>query len=269
MTVGLAAIFALYIPNKPATMRWLTPLERDRLLYRLEADRATKDYSDEMSTSQAFRLAITDVKVWLVAIALTVNFIPAGVTSFFPIVVADLGFNRAISLALTAPPYILCVFVITWMGWHSDKTQERTIHICCAFTVTIVANIIALSTTKIAPRYVAMMLMPASFYSSSITILSWMSSTIVGPHVKRAIAIAIINAVSNSPNIWTAYLYYQPPRYPVAFAVNLAASVMLIVVVLGKRTYLANLNRLLDKGEDLGPNGPTKNQVEAGFRFQL
>jgi hypothetical protein len=187
----------------------------------------------------------------------------------FPIVVAELGFNRKVSLALTAPPYFLCVVVITLMGWHSDKKQERTLHIVCAFTVTIIANVLAVSTTKIGPRYLAMMLMPASFYSSSIIILSWMSSTIVGPHVKRAIAIAIINSVSNTPNIWTAYLYFNGPRYIVAFIVNLVASCLLIAVVVAKRFYLAHLNKKLDRGDDLGPNGPTRTQVEAGFRFQL
>ena len=96
-----------------------------------------------------------------------------------------------------------------------------------------------------------------------------MSSTIVGPHVKRAIAIAIINSVSNSSNIWTSYLYFNAPRYLVAFIVNLVASVLLICIVVAKRFYLASLNKKLDRGEDLGPNGPTKTQIEAGFRFQL
>lgn len=191
------------------------------------------------------------------------------ISSVFPIVVAQLGFTRKVSLALTAPPYLLCVVVISIMGWHSDKVQERTIHIVCAITVTIIANVLAVVTTKTAPRYIAMMLMPASFYSSSIIILSWMSSTIVGPHVKRAIAIAIINSVSNSSNIWTSYLYFNGPRYLVAFIVNLAASVLLILIVVAKRFYLANLNKKLDRGEDLGPNGPSKIQIEAGFRFQL
>lgn len=114
-----------------------------------------------------------------------------------------------------------------------------------------------------------MMLMPASFYSSSIIILSWMSSILVGSNVKRAIGIAIINAVSNSSNIWTSYLYTNSPRYVLAFSVNLAASVLLIVIVICLHFYLRRLNKKLDRGEDLGKNGPSALQVESGFRFQL
>lgn len=270
MTVGFGIVFAVIIPNTPGTFMLLNDQEKDYAVYRLEADRATKDASDEISTMAAFKLAVTDPKVWFVAIALVVNFVASAVTNFFPIVISQMGFkSRTISLALTAPPYLLCVIVISIVGWHSDKVQERTFHVVCAFTVTIIANVIAVATTNTAARYVAMMLMPASFYSSSIVILSWMASTITGPHVKRAIAIAIINAVSNTSNIWTAYLYFGAPRYLVAFIVNLIASVLLICIVLTKRWYLKRQNDKLDRGEDLGPNGPTPVQVEGGFRFQL
>lgn len=85
---------------------------------------------------------------------------------------------------------MLCVFVIILNGLHSDKTQEvrllksfsvsrystetdrhhssiyqRYLHIACPLVITVVANILAVATTKTAPRYVAMMLMPASFYA--------------------------------------------------------------------------------------------------------
>lgn len=270
MTVGIGLVFIFIIPNTPATFRLLNPQEKDYAVYRLEADRVTKDASDEMSTMAAFKLAVTDPKVWFVAIALVVNFVASAVTNFFPIVISQMGFkSRTVSLALTAPPYLLCVVVISIVGWHSDKVQERTFHVVAAFSVTILANVIAVATTNTAARYVAMMLMPASFYSSSIVILSWMASTITGPHVKRAIGIAIINAVSNTSNIWTAYLYFGAPRYLVAFIVNLIASVLLICIVLAKRWYLKRQNDKLDRGEDLGPNGPTPVQVEGGFRFQL
>lgn len=47
---------------------------------------------------------------------------------------------------------------------------------------------------------VAMMLMPASFYSSSIVQLSWISGSLSQPAVKRAASIALINCICNTPN---------------------------------------------------------------------
>jgi hypothetical protein len=45
-----------------------------------------------------------------------------------------------------------------------------------------------------------MMLMPGSCYSAAIVILSWVTGTLSQPAVKRASAIALINAVCNTPN---------------------------------------------------------------------
>lgn len=52
---------ATYIPNKPATMRWLTRQETDQLLFRLEQDRGTQDATDEITTKRASWLSLTDV----------------------------------------------------------------------------------------------------------------------------------------------------------------------------------------------------------------
>jgi len=86
-------------------------------------------------------------------------------------------------------------------GWHSDKTQERYLHIVIPMGVTVIAMIIAVSTLNTAGRYIAMCLMPTSFYAAGIIILSWIAGSIPQPKVKRAIAISLINAVCNTPNV--------------------------------------------------------------------
>ena len=270
MTFGLASIFAFIIPNTPRHIRWLTPIEKDQLFYRLECDRGSKDATDEVSVGRAFYLAIVDPKTWLLCLVLQFNYIAASVTNFFPVVVAGLNFNRTTTLALTAPPYILCCIAIIINGWHSDKKRERALHIIVPFVITIVGNVITLSTTSIAPRYVAMCLLPPSFYSASIVILSWISSSITGPAVKRAIVYALINCLCNTPNIWTSYLYGDNgPRYILAFSVDLAASVGTIIAAAATWYYLRRENAKLDIGEDTGKSGPSQVQIEAGFRYQL
>lgn len=269
MTVGIALIFATFLPNKPESMMWVTDTEREALLYRLALDRGTKDASDELTLGQSAWLAVSDPKAWLVCLALTLAWVASAVTNFFPIVTQSLGFNRTTTLGITAPPYILGIICIVLVGWHSDKTGERAFHIVGPFVVCIIANVIALATPNVAARYFAMMLMPASFYSAGMVLLSWVGTTVVGPNSKRAIALAMINAISNTSNIWTSYLYFDKPRYIVAFSVNLAASVGVILVILFLRQYLVRLNRRLERGEDLGVQGPSEVQKEAGFRFLL
>lgn len=58
-------------------------------------------------------------------------------------------------------------------GFWSDRTQSRFLHLVCPLFITLIANIVAVSSLNIAARYVAMMLLPALIYSSAVVILSW------------------------------------------------------------------------------------------------
>ncbi|WVW85207.1 hypothetical protein I302_107245 [Kwoniella bestiolae CBS 10118] len=269
MTVGLAFVFATFIPNTPETVRWVTPQERDRLVYRLQLDRSSKDATDEVSVGSAFKMAVSDPKTWLLCAVLQLDFIAASVTNFFPVVVNGLGFNRTITLAITCPPYLICCFVIVINGWHSDRKNERFLHVVIPICFVVLGNIIAVSTTNTAARYVAMCILPSGFYSASTVILSWISSSMTGPAIKRAIVYALINALCNTPNIWTSYLYYNSPRYVTAFAVDLAAAVGAIGMACVLYMYLKKQNRKIERGEDMGKHGPTRLQVETGFKYQL
>ena len=90
---------------------------------------------------------------------------------------------------------MLCVITMLINGYFSDRAQKRFVFIVGPLCITLVANIIAVSTLNIAARYVAMMLLPASFYSAAVVILSWISGSLNQPAVKRASAIALINSV--------------------------------------------------------------------------
>ncbi|ORY30756.1 putative nicotinamide mononucleotide permease [Naematelia encephala] len=270
ITVFLAIIIACIIPNKPETMRWLTDVERAQLVHRLQIDRATVDATDETTIRQAFVLAVTDPKTWLLCGVEQMICIAASVTNFFPIVVKGLGFNTTITLVISAPPYLLCCVFMIINGWHSDKKQERTLHIIIPFCVTIIGNVIALSTTNVAARYFAMCILPPSFYGAFVIVISWISSSMTGPHIKRAIVFALINCLCNTPNIWTSYLYgNNGPRYIAAFSVDLAAAVGCVLFAAGTHLYLRRQNAKLDRGESLGQSGPTQIQIEGGFRYQL
>jgi hypothetical protein len=86
------------------------------------------------------------------------------------------------------------------------------------------------------------------------------------PALKRAASIAAINAVANSVNIWTSYLYRSAPRYLPAFLTNLAAMALAVCIATATRVYLSRENAKMDRGEDLGRNGPTESQKSAGYR---
>jgi hypothetical protein len=146
---------------------------------------------------------------------------------------------------------------------------ERYLHIALPLIITVLANIIAVSTLNVGARYFAMCIMPLSFYSSAICQLSWISGSLSQPAVKRAASIAIINAICNTPNIWTSYLYYDSPRYVAAFSVNLGAAVVAFASATATYLYLRRQNQLMDQGKPLGRSGPTSVQQANGFRYML
>jgi hypothetical protein len=59
------------------------------------------------------------------------------------------------------------------------------------------------------------------------------------------------------------------PRYLLAFGVDLAASVGVIIAAALTWWYLRRENAKIERGQSTGINGPTQVQIEAGFRYQL
>lgn len=93
--------------------------------------------------------------------------------------------------------------------------------------------------------------------------------SVTQPAVKRAAAIALVNCVCNTPNIWTSYLYYDGPRYVAAFAVNLDAALIAIAFATLAWVYLKRENRKIGQGKRLGKSGSRQRQRAAGFRYLL
>ncbi|KLU90229.1 nicotinamide mononucleotide permease [Magnaporthiopsis poae ATCC 64411] len=270
MTTGLAAAFAFVLPNSNKKIATLSQLECEWVQWNFVSDQGQEDNSDEITAMRGLTLALTDAKTWLLCGILYATYIVGAVVNFFPSVVGGLGYDRNTTYGLTAPPFILCVICMLANGFHSDRTQERFWHIVAPLFVTLAANVIAVSTLSTGARYTAMMLLPASLYSSTVVTLSWITGTLAQPASKRASAIALINALCNTPNIWASYLYGGGPRYLVAFIVNLAATGVAIGFAAATRVYLGRQNAKIERGEeDLGKNGPTPAQVAGGFRYLL
>jgi len=278
-TVVVAAAAFFILPNFSTTTKWLSEQERQLAVYRLQADVGEAETEDEQfGFFHGFILCLKDYKTYLLLGTLFGITSSASVTNFFPTVVATLGYNKINTLLLTAPPYILAFITASFNAWHADKTGERFFHIVLPLCVSLVAFILAAATKATAPRYVAMMLMPASFYMSFVVTLAWISNTLVRPQSKRAASLALINCLSNTTSIYASYMYTSNfgPRYTIAFIVNCVTAVMAISAALGLRIVLGRLNKKLDRGEYVpgvpmgaaaGGNG--KDGKQKGFRFLL
>lgn len=157
LTVGVAIIFAVLIPNLPQNSWQFSSIQRDYAVWRLEAEAG--DVEAPVSMKTGFVMAVTDIKTYYLMGILSLTYVAGAVNSFFPSVVKTLGFSSNMTLILTAPPFLLCTIVMFINGWHADRTRDRFWHIAGPLTVTILSMVIAISTTNTAARYFAMMLM--------------------------------------------------------------------------------------------------------------
>lgn len=192
VTIGVAFGAYFILPDFPRTTSWLTEEEQQLAAWRLEEDVGEDDRAD--SEQQTFwhgaKLAFLDVKTYVLVrahlhsslhrsplcssslqsnadtkhpppktIMLFCIVSSGSVTNFFPTVVRTLGYNDIITLLLTAPPYVLAVFVTLINAWHADKTGERYLHVTLPLCVAMAAYILAASTSSLTPRYISMMLM--------------------------------------------------------------------------------------------------------------
>lgn len=133
----------------------------------------------------------------------------------------------------------------------------RSLHIVYPLCAVIAAIILTLATTNTGARYFALMIMVPGSYGCFQVSNAWVASVAARPKQKRAIALAMSNAVGNTSLVWTPYLYPASAgsRYTVAWSVNIALYVVCIAVSLALRVVLQRQNKRMEGVEaeaDLG-----------------
>ena len=115
--------------------------------------------ADSMTTVQSLKAVATDYKVYILALSLTSMVIALSFNQFFPTLTRTLGYSSTVSLLLCAPPFFFATLMAFLVARHSDKTQERAMHIVIPLCFGLVGFIIAMSTEVLAARYVSLFLM--------------------------------------------------------------------------------------------------------------
>ncbi|KAJ8474746.1 hypothetical protein ONZ45_g15847 [Pleurotus djamor] len=214
LTIFVAVLAIFILPDFPTTTPWLSPMERRLAMRRMEEDVGVGDQGETELTPHdkpdtpnrfsghfhGFWLAITDWKVWWLAVTLTSQVVALSFNAYFPTLSATMGFDTTVSLLLCAPPFVFTAIFAFVLSRHSDKTNERFFHITFSLGLGVVGFIIAICTMNTAARYVSLFLMAQS-YAGFVVLYAWMSNSFPRPPSKRAVALALMNAVSQLGNI--------------------------------------------------------------------
>lgn len=115
------------MPEYPHNAKFLTPIQRDLAVWRIESESGAAEGTVEPSTWQPFLAALKDPKIWMLIFMNMMSQCQGSIANFFPSIVQSLGYNRTISLLLTAPPYVLAGGVYYMISWYSDVSRSRRV----------------------------------------------------------------------------------------------------------------------------------------------
>lgn len=268
ITVAIAIMAVFVLPDMPGNSRFLTTEEREFAVNRLKLDSglSLSPNDEEGTPMQGLIMAVKDVKVWVLVFMLTAVTTGVGFNQFFPTIVGSLGYSHTVTLLLTAPIWFFAFVMCLLNGLHSDRTQERTLHIIIPLVFGIVGFIIASTTTNLGARFFALFI-EASSYAGYTCVLGWIAPSIPTPKYKKAVALALINAFSQLGNISASYVWPKKwgPKYWQSNTISSAMFVACIILVLLHRTMLKMENKELDRIKaDVLSNGGVEEDAKMG-----
>lgn len=285
ITVFVALIAMLILPDFPHNTRFLSPQERAIAVHRLQEMNGSRD-TEKGSILLGLRLAVSDYKVWMLALIIITKTSAGAVTSFIPTLVKNFGYGKIETLLLVAPPYVFAAAMALAVSYSSDRFSERSMHIIAPISLAMAGYIIAAASMALGARYLSLFLMLGGVYGSYNVALAWISSTLPRPVEKRSAAIALINTLGNIAQIYSPYMYLKElgPRYLAAMVSNVCFCVACFLATLVLRWALVKENAKLvnaeaaidltdnDKAESIERNGGYERSFAATaprFRYIL
>ncbi|KAJ4468095.1 major facilitator superfamily domain-containing protein, partial [Lentinula lateritia] len=181
LTILVSLIAYFVVPTWSYKAKFLTELERERLLSKLDGDTdpAHKEPFQWVYVKQAF----TDHLVWGYALLFHgYAFALYSLSLFMPTIIADLGFQSWQAQLLTVPPNTLAALSIALTVWLSIRCECRAILIIIAAVVAIIGESGA--------QYAGVHLAAAGVYTGNALLLSWPGENVAG-QTKRAVAVAM------------------------------------------------------------------------------
>ncbi|KAG2153236.1 major facilitator superfamily domain-containing protein [Suillus clintonianus] len=247
----LVAICAFFIlPDFPHNTSWLTPEERALAISRLADDGSLADELGKRTTMQGLRDAVSDWKVWWFSVALVFQFVALSFVIYFPTIVGTLGYDTTSTLLLSAPPWVFSTIVAFVLSRYSDKTQKRYVFLFASSALAGLGFIISICTMNTAARYTSIFLM-AQISAAYMVIWGWINNIFAREPAKRAVAIALINGLSQTGNIIGAYVWPPNwgPTYRYSYAVCLSALGVSTSMFGVMYWYLRRVNEQIERKE--------------------
>ena len=198
------------LPDWPSTTKWLSREETLVAVRRLQLDGiATSGSTIDQNSSHgnALRLALTDWRLYPLMLMYMLATGSQTIQYFIPALVGHLGYSGSAIQYMTIPIYSVAFIGIVMFGFLSDWKKERALFISIGAAIAAFSFIITASVGSPKVKYAFLCFAIGGVYAAAPLTLLWISSVFRYPAEKRAVGIALVNAMGNSASIYGSFLW--------------------------------------------------------------
>ncbi|KAI1828275.1 MFS general substrate transporter [Xylaria intraflava] len=277
-TAFVSVVATFLIVDWPEQCRFMNADEKRLLRKILEKDGVSEARMDTLN-KQAYKLILTDWKIWVSSIM----YIGLGITGycltfFMPSILVEFGWRATEAQVHSIPVYAAAGVSMLLAAWLSDRCKHRYSFIMLgAFSMTIGYSILlAQDNLGRGAKYAALFFTGIGGFVPVPLLVGWLSNNVSG-HWKRAFAASIQITIGNTGGLVASsiFLAREAPHYQTGYGVALAFTWMGAIAATAMVLGLWRENRKREAGERddrlLLPAEEVKNMGDyhPSFRFTL
>ncbi|CAL3967753.1 unnamed protein product [Diplocarpon coronariae] len=221
-TVGVATIATFILLDFPHTSTALTPEQQQLAAVRIIVDSQEASGGERLSHWEAFKAAAIDPATYAFMLLLVLDSGAGTISYFIPTITKTLGYSTTTAQYMTVPVYMTAAVTLNVLAWNADRVGERRWHVTASLALGFVCALVCARVQTPVVRYVMLCFVAAGIWSALPLVIAWASKTIAFPAEKRAIAIAMINAVGNLSSVYGSQIWpgSSGPRYTLGWGVT-------------------------------------------------
>ncbi|KAI1105475.1 MFS general substrate transporter [Jackrogersella minutella] len=258
--IAAASFFLLY--DFPETATFLTPKEREFVVFRLKYQgrlRGKELGCAPVAQAEDFhwRYVLAAFKDWQIWVNIFVYWgvvCPLyGISFFLPTIIKNLGYSSSTAQLMTVPIYITAAILSVLFGYVSDRVGKRSPFIIAFLLMMIVGFSMCISSTNPRVVYGGVFVVACAIYPAFPGVITWLANNLAGSY-KRSSGIALQIGIGNLGGAMASNFYRQKdsPRYILGHGLELAfigaGLIAALILVIGYNTINKKRDKVIERG---------------------
>ena len=234
-SVVVAIVVFFILPDFPTSTRSKFLTDEERILacnrLALEGIGLTQGAHERIGEWKAFKMTCADWRTWCLCLLFTLGTGSQTMQYFVPSLVKTFGWNGNTAQYYTIPSYAFAVVCILSCCFLADRLKTIWPVLAGLSGFGFIFFVATTAATDGMTRYGLAIFAFGTIYGCSPLVKTWITHVLGYPAEKRAIAIALINAIGNGSSIYGSFLWPKSdsPRYLIGFGTTTAWMGMLSV----------------------------------------